>query len=305
MKTQERSPILARSAPALDYRAVACDLCGSEEHALYGEASHGPGVIHPVVVRCRRCRLLFANPQATPESLGRYYTEDYEPQTSHVRKKLEAGLEKNRREIRALHPSPGTMLDVGMGWGYALYAARTLGWEVYGTEVSETMVETARQELGIENAHLGSLMDAAYPANRFDLVFMWHTLEHVDSPGAYMREIQRVLKPGGIALFGVPHADNWVTDVLRALPSAKYRGVADHSAHTFHFSPRTLSACARQAGLRIDRCWTYWSSDRKRRLNSRGDAARRLAYGILQRLPNSGPYLALQAHKTRGRLAET
>ena len=99
---------------------------------------------------------------------------------------------------------PGRMVDIGCGLGFFLSGVSD-SWEKHGVEVSEFAAEHAKKWGKI---HHGTLESAAYPDNHFDLVMLYHVIEHVDDPVALIKEINRILKPGGKLILGTPDFDN-------------------------------------------------------------------------------------------------
>ena len=109
------------------------------------------------------------------------------------------------REVEAVANSgPGRVLDVGCGRGVLLQEFRRRGWEVQGTELSESAASYARQTLKIP-VEIGDLEAIGFPPNYFDAITLWHVLEHVADPRALLAEIRRILKPDGVLLVAVPN----------------------------------------------------------------------------------------------------
>lgn len=96
------------------------------------------------------------------------------------------------------------MLDIGFGSGVIMDAAKTQGWEPYGLEVSAPAIEQAREK-GYEVFH-GALEEANYPDGHFDLVTASEILEHLGDPKATLKEIVRILRPGGMFWGTTPSA---------------------------------------------------------------------------------------------------
>jgi SAM-dependent methyltransferase len=92
----------------------------------------------------------------------------------------------------------------------------------------------------------GTLERVAFPDDEFDLVIMWHVLEHIHTPGAMLREVSRILKPGGTLLVAVPNFDS-----LEAGFSGPGWFHLDVPRHLTHFTPRTLRSVLDQAGLQV------------------------------------------------------
>jgi 2-polyprenyl-3-methyl-5-hydroxy-6-metoxy-1,4-benzoquinol methylase len=100
--------------------------------------------------------------------------------------------------------TPGRLLDVGCGLGHLLSAVDPR-WERHGVELSGRAARMAA-EFGI--VHHGDLRSAGYPDGFFDVVTMYHVIEHMEDPVAEVREIRRVLKPGGWLLVSTPNFDS-------------------------------------------------------------------------------------------------
>lgn len=138
----------------------------------------------------------------------------------------------------------GRILDVGCGDGRFLEAMARRGWEVRGVETSAEGYRLARDRLGpsIWNAELG---DCAFPESYFDVVTLWHVLEHVAYPLELLPEVRRVLKDDGVLIIAVPDIES----VEARLAGAGWFHL-DLPRHLFHYSPRTLVALLERTGLK-------------------------------------------------------
>ena len=126
---------------------------------------------------------------------------------------------------------PGALLDVGCGDGTFLLEAQKAGWNVCGLETSETAVKNAKA-LGL-SVLPGSLEDRLFDDSQFNLVRMWSVLEHVPDANVALRELVRILKPGGWAIIQVPNAASFA----QRLTQARWSGW-DLPAHLTHFIPK-------------------------------------------------------------------
>jgi len=139
---------------------------------------------------------------------------------------------------------PGDLLDVGSGDGDFMFRARNHGWRVRGIEVNEPAVASARAS-GLD-VHHGDLASAAFAPGSFDLVRLWHVLEHVPDPVGLLREIAPTLRPGGILIVGVPDFGSPV----RRLFGSGWSGL-QAGFHLSHFEGRTLRRVVDQAGFEV------------------------------------------------------
>jgi len=204
------------------------------------------------VVQCEKCELVFLNPMYEDSELAPLYPQDYyayqdrfqEPsRTKQFLKKL-LGYQVGTKD-----PSfdrPGRVLDVGCGSGWSLARMRDHGWETYGVEISETAARVGKEQAGL-HIFQGTLLDANFPVDFFDYVRLNHSFEHMSRPNETLREICRILKPGGRVLIGVPnHAS------LNARIFGQYWWYLGVPVHPFNYSPTNLTALMTRSGLQVE-----------------------------------------------------
>lgn len=230
-----------------------CPLCGEVDAETLMSAGRrfGPELVYQVVA-CNRCSLRFVRPLPTEEELVTLYGDDYygeqEPAIlswDRLRLALHSTVLWHRRQTLRWR-SPGRLLDVGCGDGDFLAALEKRGWEVHGCEFSRTAAGLARSK-GIE-VHQGPLSSAGYPAGFFDVVTLWHVLEHLPEPARDLTVVHRLLKDDGLLVIEVPDS---------ASPTFHLCGRSwfplDVPRHLQHFTPTTLDAMLDRAGLRVQR----------------------------------------------------
>jgi len=137
------------------------------------------------------------------------------------------------------------VLDVGCGPGFLLRRFQARGWEVQGTELSEQSAAHARETLGLP-MHVGDLASARFPDAHFDAVVLWHVLEHVPCPQSTLVEVERILRPGGAVLVGVPNFGS-----LEARLARNKWFHLDVPRHLNHFTVPTLTWMLSSAGLQV------------------------------------------------------
>ena len=247
---------------------VACDLCAADdaEPLMWAEDTrYGvPGRFR--VVRCRVCELVYVNPRPAAESLGRYYPAEYMPHKQ--RPQHASGIGARARDLVfgalgaageplrwlyntlafrafAARSPGGRVLDVGCGPGDYLRAWQGLGWEVEGLEPNAAVAERASRELGAK-VHIGFVEDVALSPERFDVVSMSHSLEHMRSPRAVLRQLHASLVPGGRLIAMVPNFAAWDRKVFGAM----WYGL-EVPRHLYQFEPRTLRAMLESCGFSV------------------------------------------------------
>lgn len=245
---------------------VRCDLCGSTApgRRLFEAEERRFGLPGTFTLVSCGCGLVRTEPQ--PEDIASYYPpERYysfaPPRRPSARKRALVrrayGLPADgpvhrlpgflaRRVLAGLPPGPpGDLLDVGCGSGETLLLLAEAGWRCHGIEISATAVAAARAA-GLRDVREGDLLDAGYPAERFDAVRFWHSLEHVRSPAAQLAEARRILRAGGTLTVGVP---NFASLLSRAARDRWF--YLDVPRHLWHFDAATIRSLVEAAGFRV------------------------------------------------------
>jgi SAM-dependent methyltransferase len=200
------------------------------------------------VARCRHCAQVVTVP--VPANIGRYYPVGYYGDEEGRRfpalvEWLQQKLYARRAHfvLRQMKGRPGRVLDVGCGRGLLLRAFRQKGCEVTGTEFSDDACRYAREVPGIP-VRVGLLEQLRFPDNSYDVVVMWHVLEHISDPRPTLAEVVRILRPGGIFLVGVP---NFGSPEAQLTKADWFH--LDIPRHLSHHTPESLKAALAAAGL--------------------------------------------------------
>ncbi len=146
------------------------------------------------------------------------------------------------QKVSGLHT--GRLLDVGAGTGAFASIMQRGGWEVTGLEPDDTARQNAIQKYGLDF----QLPEALYglEPQRFDVVTMWHVLEHVHELHAYLQHCERILKTTGTLLIAVPNYTSLDAGIYR-----EYWAAYDVPRHLYHFSPESMQNLLQQHGFTI------------------------------------------------------
>jgi 2-polyprenyl-3-methyl-5-hydroxy-6-metoxy-1,4-benzoquinol methylase len=150
------------------------------------------------------------------------------------------------QRIEMLLGGAGRLLDVGCGDGLLLDQAQGRGWEPWGLEVSETLVNQIRDRHRLMDVFCGTLSKAAYPSAFFDAVVVINVIEHLRDPAETMAKVSRIVQPGGVVAVHTPHVDSL---------EARWRGPAWHHyeplEHFYYFGANTLVLLLEKSGLEV------------------------------------------------------
>lgn len=242
---------------SLPRERVGCALCGADNPLILGVFRGWP------VVRCLACGLAYLNERPPESSLSDIYCRDYYERTevgyggyvrnffrySETFRKLFDARARSLERFRG----EGVLLEIGCAHGFLLNHLAKRGWKVSGVEVSPLAFDYARNTLGLD-VHRGDLPGAGYGTGTFDVVMMLDVLEHLHRPRDTLREVGRVLRPGGVLLVQCPWELTHWEEIIEAFLRGRRTGRIEPDAvpaHLYFFNPRTLEAMLESSGFRI------------------------------------------------------
>jgi len=268
---------------------VVCNLCGSSDYELlypgtldghrhpqveaYRCTNFGYGKHHPIV-RCRRCDLVYANPRYSADELLDEYEAVEDPLYEQERQGRVLTFVRHLRPIERMvgDPHDKRLLDVGCYTGVFLEIAEAHGWEAYGVEPSQWAAGLCRQR-GL-CVHTGTLEEAGFPDGFFDVATSWDVIEHLTDPLDHLREVHRILKPGGLVAI---HTIDIQTPFAR-LMGPRWPWLME--MHIYYFSRRTLAVMLQQVGFEVIRAEAQGRYQRLSYLVSRLQAGSTWLYRI-------------------------
>jgi 2-polyprenyl-3-methyl-5-hydroxy-6-metoxy-1,4-benzoquinol methylase len=195
-------------------------------------------------------QLLKTHPQPSAENLGKYYeSDDYISHTDGKRSFFEKlyhtvkqkALSNKLKFIQDLQPKKGTLLDIGSGTGDFLVVAKKRGWNITGIEPSEKAKAIAVSKGVTFVDSLNAIADASY-----DVVTMWHVLEHVPDVEKQISELKRILKPDGVIVIAVPNFKSY-----DAKHYGEFWAAYDVPRHLWHFSKTAIEKLFSHRGMSL------------------------------------------------------
>lgn len=227
-----------------------CPQCGNSSACiLANEDRYG---LPMVVVSCTACGLLRTHPRMTQESYSDFYSKEYRPLYVGKAQATESFFDEQYIHGVQIYSCVKPFLnkpiedilvvEVGVGAGGILRAFREAGTQVVGCDLGSDYLEYGRLVHGLDLRY-GFFEDLQLDRNP-DLVIYSHVLEHVLDPVAEMRKVACALGQGGLVYIEVPG--------VRSIPHVYLYDFLKYiqSAHTFHFTKRTLENLMEKAGYR-------------------------------------------------------
>jgi len=237
-----------------------CGLCGGGEISAVETCIRNLRDARTRVRECRGCGVQFLHPAPAVADLKQYYAQDYRKEygaESYYEKEAERDYSTIEEFFRASLPEAGLrvarvkkllrstdrILEIGCASGYFLKEVAPCVGEACGTEWDPSYAGHAKK-LGFS-----VLENPEDFEGRFDKFFMFHVLEHVTEPIAFLRELQKKMTDDGRLFIEVPNRDDALIS-LYAIP--EFRDFYYQSAHLWYFNAKSLSYVLQQAGYASD-----------------------------------------------------
>ena len=232
-----------------------CPWCGSEkaqinlwlkDEFLSKEDFH--------ICECLNCGLSYTMPRPNKEKIGEYYKSEEYYSHQENKKGFIPRLYESVKKVNLKHKynlatqglNVGKMLDIGCGVGDFLHTAEEHGWTCTGVEPSEdakAIAKTKTKANIINSEDMEKIPDAT-----FDLITMWHVLEHIDDLKWQIEQLHRLTKTKGRIVIAVPNYKSYDAQYYKELWAAY-----DVPRHLSHFNKNVLTKIFKSKNLELVR----------------------------------------------------
>ena len=184
--------------------------------------------------------ILITTPQPAPEDLAGYYESQAYISHSNTQKGIvpflyrlvqKWSLKNKTNLINSLSNHKGTLLDIGAGTGNFCETSKQNSWDVYGVEPNKNAREIAAKK----NIFLHQSIED-FKGQQFDVVTLWHVLEHLPDLENTITAIQKLLKPKGVLIVAVPNFNSFDAKHYK-----RFWAAYDVPRHLWHFSQNSMS----------------------------------------------------------------
>jgi len=240
-------------ASTIHYQA--CPICASESIGkLYTAKDHTVSGQLFEVWRCAKCSGGFTQNVPDAATIGPYYAaESYVSHTDskkgfinfvYHKVRSYALLTKKKLVTKLANKSTGTLLDIGAGTGAFVHTMQAGGWQVTGLEPDATAAQQALLKYNIQL----QAADTIYTLGNqgFDVISMWHVLEHVHDLHGYFKRFGELLKPSGVLVIAVPNYTSTDASIY-----GHHWAALDTPRHLYHFSPASMELLANAHGFTL------------------------------------------------------
>jgi 2-polyprenyl-3-methyl-5-hydroxy-6-metoxy-1,4-benzoquinol methylase len=227
---------------------ITCNLCDSKDYTVVFESNVAQ---KNQIVRCKDCGFMYANPRLVAPDCFQVPTFDPQWVLTHSDKRFSKeslqvrDYQSTRTFLDRYYPQKGKLLEIGCGFGYLLDFFKQQGWDVTGVEPLKAGCLHAKTKFKIEVVPT-IVEDAGFEDNAIDVTLMMHVIEHVPDPAGTLKEIYRILKPGGLLVLETPRYDTWTFKIL-----GKRERSLSCNGHIYFFTGNTLQAMATKVGFQV------------------------------------------------------
>lgn len=240
-------------ASTIHYQA--CPICASESiEKLYIAKDHTVSGELFEVWRCAKCSGGFTQNVPDATIIGPYYAaESYVSHTDSDKGFINSIYHKVRRFslltkkklVNTLaHKTSGTLLDIGAGTGAFVHTMQSGGWQVTGLEPDATAANQALLKYNIQLAPADTIYTLGNQG--FDVITMWHVLEHVHDLHGYFKRFGELLQPSGVLVIAVPNYTSTDANIY-----GHHWAALDTPRHLYHFSPASIELLANAHGFKL------------------------------------------------------
>jgi len=239
-----------------------CPFCHSQDiHPLLVAKDHTVSKDNFEVWHCGHCTNRFTQSVPDLHHIGPYYRAEAYVSHTDTNKGLINQLyhwvrsytlgNKRRLIKRVSHMQQGSLLDIGAGTGAFAHTMSEAGWQVTALEPDPVARENAANKYGLQLHSAEEIY--TLPEASFDVITLWHVLEHVHDLHGYFDRFKALLKPGGKLVIAVPNYTSKDAAIY-----GQHWAAWDVPRHLYHFSPAGLQHLAHLKGFAITEMHPMW-----------------------------------------------
>jgi len=230
-----------------------CPVCGSEkQHSFLDAKDHNVSKDIFTIVECEDCSFRYTNPIPTEDTIGEYYKSENYVSHSGTKKGLVNKVYhivrnraiKQKENLATKHSNGKTILDIGCGTGDFLGHCKSQNWKTLGLEPDDSARKIALEKNQIEARKLEHLYEL--DENTFDVISMWHVLEHVYNLNQDIKQYKKILKNDGTLIVAVPNCSSKDAEHYKSNWAAY-----DLPIHLYHFRPDNMKQLFANHGMEV------------------------------------------------------
>lgn len=239
-----------------------CPVCNSARIAFVLEAKDYTVSKHNFQIwQCADCTLRFTQDAPSKENIGAYYqsanyishsntNRGFTNKLYHLVRSFTLQSKKNIVQ-KYSGKRTGALLEIGAGTGAFASTMQKAKWNVTALEPDATARANAKKDFNVSLQPLENLFSLSN--KYFDVITLWHVLEHVHDLHSYIQQFFSLLKDDGILIIAVPNYTSY--DAAEYL---QFWAAYDVPRHLYHFSPKSINVLLQKHNFKIQNVKPMW-----------------------------------------------
>ena len=226
-----------------------CILCKNEKFRLISKKTRDSK--KHKIIRCLKCDHIQLFPVPTLNDEKKFYDENLQDKNindvgsiKRARRKMMPDNIRRYQFMKKIIPKKSRVLEIGSGHGFFLEIMKTNGFDIIGYDISKEKRKYSKKitDVPVYDININEKIPAD---NKFDIVVLFHTLEHIIDPITLLKNIKKLLKPKGKILIEVPNSDDFHLKLNKF-----YKEFYWERAHIHYFNPKILKNVIQKSGFK-------------------------------------------------------
>ena len=226
-----------------------CILCKNEKFRLISKKTRDSK--KHKIIRCLKCDHIQLFPVPTLNDEKKFYDENLQDKNindvgsiKRARRKMMPDNTRRYQFMKKIIPKKSRVLEIGSGHGFFLEIMKTNGFDIIGYDISKEKRKYSKKitDVPVYDININEKIPAD---NKFDIVVLFHTLEHITDPITLLKNIKKLLKPKGKILIEVPNSDDFHLKLNKF-----YKEFYWERAHIHYFNPNKLKYVIHKSGFK-------------------------------------------------------
>ena len=226
-----------------------CILCKNEKFRLISKKTRDSKKHQ--IIKCLKCNHIQLFPIPTLIDEKKFYDENLQDKNindigsiKRARRKMMPDNIRRYQFIKKIIPKKGRVLEIGSGHGFFLEIMKTNGFDIIGYDISKEKRKYSKKITDVPVYDI-NINEKIPVDNKFDIVVLFHTLEHITEPITLLKNIKKLLKPKGKILIEVPNSDDFHLKLNKF-----YKEFYWERAHIHYFNPKILKNVIHKSGFK-------------------------------------------------------